>query len=156
MHFTVTQLGLVSESPGVTCTGRVFPSPVPVGAKDWVTSREGDGSSWKLCPLHPATSSQLPSSIFGQEKDPLFRNCFRTLSFWLLKNISLAIGQDRHWNRVTGCSWQERWEKGAVTGTGGPGLLRNHSAASAGQGYLVTSTSSSGLYSLDFIWTRKC
>ncbi|KAF2980573.1 hypothetical protein EK904_006387 [Melospiza melodia maxima] len=40
------------------------------------------------------------------------------------ENISLAIGQDRHWNRVTSCSWQQRWEKGAVTGAGGPGRLR--------------------------------
>lgn len=101
MHFTVTQLGLVSERPGVTCTGQAFPPPVPVGAEAWVTSREGDGSSLKLCPLHPASSCQLPSSIFGQEKDPLFKNCFRILSFWLLKNISLAIAQDHHWNRVT-------------------------------------------------------
>lgn len=118
MHFTVTQLGLVSECPGVTCTGRAFPSPVPVGAKDWVTSGEGYGSSRKLFPLHPATSSQLPSSIFGQEKDPLFRNCFRILSFWLLKNISLAIGQDRHWNRVTSCSWHS----GSSGGTKGQRL----------------------------------
>lgn len=107
MHFTITQLGLVSERLGVTCTGQVFPLPVPAGAKAWVISKgwEGDGSSLKLCPLHPATSSQLASSIFGQEKDPLFRNCFRILSFWLLKNISLAIGQDCRWNRVTSCSW---------------------------------------------------
>lgn len=97
MHFTITQPALVSERPGVTCPGQAILPRVPVGAKAWVTSGEGDGSSLKLCPLHPATSSQLPSSIFGQEKDPLFRNCFRILSFWLLKNISLAIGQDHHW-----------------------------------------------------------
>lgn len=72
--------------------------------------------------------------------------------------------QSCHWSRpsLEPCDqlllalWQQPWEKGAVTGAGGPGHLRYHSAASAGQGYLVTSTSSSGLYSLDFIWTRKC
>lgn len=161
MHFTVTQLGLVSECPGVTCKGRAFPPRVPEGAEAWVTSGEGDGSSLKLCPLHPATSSQLPSSIFGQEKDPLFTNCFRVLSFWLLKNINLAIGQDHHWKRAP-CDklflalWQQWWGRGAVTGAGRPDRLGYHSAASAGQGDLVTSTSHSGLYSLDFIWNRKC
>lgn len=161
MHFTVTQLGLVSERPMVTCTGRAFLPHVPVGAKAWVTSGEGGGTSLKLCLLHPATSSQLPSSIFGQEKDPLFRNCFRILSFWLLKNISLAIGQDHHWKRAL-CDqllpalWQQQWRRGAVTGAARPGRLGYHSAASAGQGYLVTSTSHLGLYSLDFIWNRKC
>lgn len=161
MHFTVTQLGLVSECPGVTCTGQAFLPREPARAKAWVTSGEGDGSSLKLCLLHPATSSQLPSSIFGQGKDPLFRNCFRILSFWLLKNVSLAIGQDHHWKHAL-CDqlllalWQQWWGRGAVTGAGRPGCLGYHSAASAGKGYLITSTSHSGLYSLDFIWNRKC
>lgn len=161
MHFTVTQVGLVSERPEVICTGWTFPPCVPAGAEAWVTSEEGDGSSLKLFPLHPATGSQLPSSIFGEEKDPIFRNCFRILSFWLLKHISLAIGQDHHWShalcdQLLPALWWQRWGRGAVTGAGGLGRLGYHSAASAGQGYLVTSTSSSVLYSLDFIWNKKC
>lgn len=159
MHFTVTQLGLVSECPGVTCTGRAFPSPVPVGAKDWVTSGEGYGSSRKLFPLHPATS--LPAAQLN-----LWTGKGSSLQKLLQDPLLLASEkhQSCHWSRpsLEPCDqlllalWQQRWDKGAETGAGGPGRLRYHSAASAGQGYVVTSTSSSGLYSLDFIWTRKC
>lgn len=58
------------------------------------------------------------SSIFGQEKDPLFRNCFRILSFWLLKNISLAIGQNHHWShalydQLLPVLWRQQWRRGA-------------------------------------------
>lgn len=85
MHFTVTTGAGFWAPRGHLHRARI---PTP-GAEARVTSREGDGSSLKLCSLHPATSSQLPSSIFGQEKDSLFRNCFGILSFWFWKTSVL-------------------------------------------------------------------
>lgn len=100
MHFIATPLGPVSERPGGHLERASISAPRACGSRSLGYLRGGDGSSLKLHPLRPAAGSQLPSSIFGQEKDPLLRNCFRILSFWLLKNTGLAIGQDHHWKRA--------------------------------------------------------
>lgn len=137
----------------VTWTGRVFLPRVPAGAKAWVTTGEGDGGSLKLHPLPLPLAAGRPAQSLDRK---------RTLSFWLLTNTGLTIGQDHHWKRarcdglLPGRSGSRVGGEGAATGAGRPSRLGYRSAASAGLGSLVISTSRSGLYSLGFVWNRKC
>lgn len=149
--------GCFSERPGVTWTWRAFLPRAPAGAEAWVTSgereREQPGTSPALpCRQLPAAQLDLwtgkgpsPQKLL---RDPLRSALRKTLVSPSAKTVSGKV------RGVSDCSPAEAGERGAVTGTGRPGPLGHRSAASAGLGSLVVSTSCSGFYSLGFVW--KC
>lgn len=157
MHFIVTQLGLVFGAPGGHLDRASVSAPRACGSRGLGRLRGGGtGAAWNLTPSALPPAPGCPARSLDKEKDPLLRNRFGILSVWLPKNTGLAIGQDRQWEgaRCERLLPGRGGGEGAATGAGKPGRLGHRSAASAGLGSLVVSTSCSGFYSLGFVW--KC
>lgn len=165
MHFicNTTGAGFLSARGGVTWTGRVFSVPCACGSLSlgYLQGRgrvQPETSPPPTCHRLPAAHLNLwtgkrpsPQKLL---QDPLLSASEKTSVSSSVKTMTGNV------LCVTYCSpaapKAESGGEGAVTGLGRLGRLGYRSAASAGRGSLVRSTSCSGLNSLGFICNRKC
>lgn len=126
----------------------------------FIVIQPGPGAAWTRAEV--TASPQLPSSIFGLRKRPsLLTNFLGILSFGFWKTpvsqaSQTAAGKLPRVPAAPRQLWRRARGEGAVEGAPRPPCLGQGPAVGARLGSLAVNTSCSGLYSLGFVWSRKC
>lgn len=126
----------------------------------FIVIQPGPGAAWTRAEV--TAGPLLPSSIFGLRKRPsLLTNCLGILSFGFWKTpvsqaSQTATGKLPRVPAAPRQLWRRAWGEGAVEGAPRPPCLGQGPGVGARLGSLTVNTSCSGLYSLGFVWSRKC